>query len=239
MRIFLSLIVMLCTLTSVQAADIAFPELTGRVVDQAGLLDVSAKAQLEQKLADYERESSNQIVVVTLTTLQGQPIEDYGYKLGRHWQLGQKERNNGAILLVVPSERQVRIEVGYGLEPVLTDAASRIIIERIILPHFREKDIAGGITAGVDAMIAATRGEFQGLPQKTTPAEDSAISIGGFIFLLLLIWMMRRATRGGYSSGLSLLPLILSSGGGYSGSQGSGFGGGGGSFGGGGASGRW
>ena len=104
---------------------LTFPQLTGRVVDEAGVLDLAAKAELERKLAEFETKTTGQLVVVTLKSLQGTSIEDYGYQLGRHWGIGQKEKNSGALLIVVPSERKVRIEVGYGLEGQLTDAVSQ------------------------------------------------------------------------------------------------------------------
>ncbi len=234
--LFFLLAFMACS--GARAADITFPELTGRVVDVADILDAGTRVRLEKELGDYERETSNQFVVVTLPSLQGQAIEEYGYKLGRHWQIGQKQRNNGALLIVVPNERRVRIEVGYGLEPVLTDAVTRLIIERAILPRFRTQDYAGGITTGLEAMMKAAAGEFQGLPQK--PAAEGTMTSGGWlVFLLLLFWMMRRSGRGRYGSGLFWLPLILGSRGGYGGEQSDRFDGGGGGFGGGGASGRW
>src|SRR5215510_9002444 len=93
-----------------------FPRLTGRVVDEAGILDPQTKAALEQKLADFEAKTTGQFVVVTLKSLQGTSIEDYGYQLGRAWGIGQKDKNSGVLLIVAPNERKVRIEVGYGLE---------------------------------------------------------------------------------------------------------------------------
>src|SRR5262245_55483447 len=98
------------------AYTLTFPALTGRVVDEAGILDPATKAALEQKLSDFETKTTGQLVVVTLKSLQGTSIEDYGYQLGRHWQIGQKEKNTGALLIVAPNERKVRVEVGYGFE---------------------------------------------------------------------------------------------------------------------------
>jgi uncharacterized protein len=106
----------------VQAAAPSFPPLTGRVVDAANVLSAQAKGELTQKLAALETKTARQLVVVTLPSLQGYEIEDYGYQLGRAWGIGQKSSNNGALFIVVPPERRVRIEVGYGLEPILTDA---------------------------------------------------------------------------------------------------------------------
>src|SRR5262245_58918825 len=111
----------LLLIASVGAAlALTFPQLTGRVVDEAGVLDGATRASLEQKLAAFETKTTGQIVVVTLKSLQGTSIEDYGYQLGRHWGIGQKDKNSGALLIVVPSERKVRIEVGYGFESQLT-----------------------------------------------------------------------------------------------------------------------
>ena len=137
------------------AVALTFPELTGRVVDEAGILDPATRSALEQKLAEFEAKTTGQIVVVTPKSLEGTSIEDYGYQLGRHWGIGQKEKNSGALLIVAPNERKVRIEVGYGLEGTLTDAVSRLIIENSILPRFRANDFAGGVRRGVDDMIQA------------------------------------------------------------------------------------
>src|SRR5262245_26912992 len=140
---------------SVSADALTFPELTGRVVDDAGILDPATNAALERKLADFETKTTGQLVVVTLKSLQGTSIEDYGYQLGRHWQIGQKDKNTGALLIVAPNERKVRIEVGYGFEGTLTDAVSKLIIENSIIPRLRANDCAGGIGRGVDDIIQA------------------------------------------------------------------------------------
>jgi uncharacterized protein len=134
---------------------VTFPELTGRVVDEAGILDPTTKTALERKLSDFEAKTTGQIVVVTLKSLRGTSIEDYGYQLGRHWRIGQKEKNTGALLIVAPNERKVRIEVGYGFEGTLTDAVSKLIIENSIVPRLRANDFAGGIGRGVDDIIQA------------------------------------------------------------------------------------
>src|ERR1700744_2367745 len=105
-----------------------FPPLTGRVVDDAHVLSPEVQAQLTQKLTDLEQRTSRQLVVVTLPSLQGYEIEDYGYQLGRAWGIGQKKLNNGALFIIAPKEHRVRIEVGYGLEGVLTDALSSVIL---------------------------------------------------------------------------------------------------------------
>ncbi|MHB8550584.1 MAG: TPM domain-containing protein, partial [Acidiferrobacterales bacterium] len=132
----------------------AFPALTGPVVDDARLLSPQVRQALEQKLLDYARHTSNQVVVVTLPSLHGYPIDEYGYQLGRHWGIGQKGKNNGALLVVDAGGKKVRIEVGYGLEGTLTDAASFEIIHNLIVPRFKKGDYAGGIVAGTDAIMS-------------------------------------------------------------------------------------
>src|SRR3982751_6011261 len=130
-----------------------FPALTGRVVDDAHILSDATRANLDQKLAALERTNSRQLVVVTLPSLQGYEISDYGYQLGRAWGIGQKTLNNGILLIVAPTEHKTRIEVGYGLEPIVTDAFSSVVIQTQILPKFRSGDFNGGVEAGVDALI--------------------------------------------------------------------------------------
>jgi uncharacterized protein len=135
-----------------------FPALTGRVVDEANLLDPAQEAALTAKLEALETRTKRQFVVATLNSLQGYDIADYGYQLGRHWAIGQdgngeSEKDNGAILIIAPNERKLRIEVGYGLEPVLTDGFSSSVIRNDITPLFKSGDFAGGINVGVDKII--------------------------------------------------------------------------------------
>jgi uncharacterized protein len=218
------------------------------VVDDAHLLDTGTTAGIDAKLAALEQKTGDQLVVVTLPTLQGHEIEDYGYQLGRAWGIGQKGKNNGALLIIAPNEHRVRIEVGYGLEGTLTDAISRLIIENSILPRLRANDYAGGISRGVDDIIQVLGGDaadFQRrAAERATPqpnTTDYAQLIWVLIFLgfwLFLAFRPRRRVGG--------MPWIIPMGGGWSspgwgggGFSGGGFSGGGGSFGGGGASGRW
>jgi len=138
-----------------------FPNLSGRVVDEADLLSSVTESQLTRTLADHEASTTNQVVVVTVSSLQGYTIEDYGYQLGRHWGIGQAKRNNGVLLIVAPKERKVRIEVGYGLEGTLTDALSHNIIQSVILPQFRQNNYETGIERGVSAILAALQGTYK------------------------------------------------------------------------------
>jgi uncharacterized protein len=234
------------------AAEPNFPALTGRVVDDAHILDAGARAGIERKLADFETKSGRQVVVATLPSLQGYEIEDYGYRLGRQWGIGQKGSNNGAVLIVAPNERRVRIEVGYGLEGTLTDAVSRLIIENGILPRFRVGDFSGGIQRGVDDIIQVLSGDSEDFKRRANardrgPAGPQDLGQFAWVAIILGLWLffafrsLKRGRRG------SALPWIIPmggrwGGGGFSGGGGfggGGFSGGGGSFGGGGASGRW
>ena len=236
---------------------LTFPALTGRVVDEAGILDPAAKAALEQKLADFETKTTGQLVVVTLKSLQGTSIEDYGYQLGRHWQIGQKGKNSGAILIVAPNERKVRIEVGYGLEGTLTDAVSKLIIENSIIPRLRANDFAGGIGRGVDDIIQAASTdseEWKARARQRSDNEPDLLDVLALLFFLLIFFMIvssvARRGRGSTQTGAGPRrgargPIIVGIPGSWgplgspwSGGSG-GFGGGGGSFGGGGASGSF
>lgn len=155
------LLLLTAWLTPAAAAAPDFPQLSGRVVDQGGLLGNADIDRLTRRLAAHEQTTSNQLVVVTLNSLQGYDIEEYGYQLGRHWGIGQGKLNNGVLLIVAPTERKVRIEVGYGLEGDLPDALAHQIIQRDILPRFKKRDYAGGISQGVDAIIAAINGSYR------------------------------------------------------------------------------
>jgi uncharacterized protein len=154
------------------AAEPKFPVLSGRVVDDANILNPSTTMELRGMLADHERATGEQVVVVTLDSLQGYSIETYGYQLGRHWGIGQKGKNNGAILIVAPKERKVRIEVGYGLEGTLTDAISRVIIDRSIVPYFRTGDFNTGVRAGVISILRVLGGN----PTETAEQPASPVT---------------------------------------------------------------
>jgi uncharacterized protein len=227
-------------------AAVTFPPLTGRVVYDAHVLSAQTQADLNTKLAALEQKTGDQLVVVTLPSLQGLEIEDYGYQLGRAWGIGEKGKNNGAILIVAPTEHKVRIEVGYGLEPVLTDALSSVILQEQVLPKFRGGDVEGGVVAGTDAIIAQldldpaqAQAANQAAAQQPAKHPNPIPVILLLIFVFFVIGSLFR--RGG--GGLWALPfMFMGGGGGGSGgfsSGGGGFSGGGGSFGGGGASGGW
>jgi uncharacterized protein len=228
-----------------------FPALSGRVVDQAGLLAPDRRAALEAKLTAHEDRTTDQIVVATVRSLEGHEIEDYANRLFRHWQLGQREKNNGALLLVAPNERKVRIEVGYGLEGALTDALSKVIIATAVAPRFRQGDFAGGIDAGIDAMLSILTGDAEEWQRRAEVRDDERTALDPvlvFILLLVLLYVVSRAMRAGSGAapyhrrrrgGWVVIPGGAGWGGGGGWSGGGGFSGGGGSSGGGGASGSW
>ena len=138
------------------AADL--PALTGRVVDNAGIIDAATEAALTQKLADFETKGSDQIVVATIPSLDGEEIEPYATRLFRFWKLGQANENNGVLLLVALNDRKMRIEVGYGLEGTLTNLQSKRIIENDMMPAFRAGDFSGGISKAVDDIVMVLEG---------------------------------------------------------------------------------
>ena len=256
LRVLLPLLALLAA-PAVAASGPDFPALSGRVVDAADILPPAEENALTAKLAALEAQTGNQLVIATIPDLQGYVIEDYGYQLGRAWGLGQTKINNGAMLLIAPRERKVRIEVGYGLEPVLTDALSSIIVQQRILPAFRAGDLPGGIADGADAIIEqlglppdqAAAIAAQAAEQPREGGEADGPGIGGFIwFIILLVWIILAGSRRGRRRGLGglgwfILGSLLNSGGrgggGGNWGGGGGFSGGGGSFGGGGSSGGW
>jgi uncharacterized protein len=248
-RAILTVVALLCLTAVGVAQTLTFPILTGRVVDDAGLLSPGDRATLTASLADLEAKTTDQLVVVTLKSLQGTAIEDYGYQLGRQWKIGQKDKDSGVLLIVASSERKVRIEVGYGLEGTLTDAATRLIIENAILPAFRTGDFAGGIKKGADQIIQLLRADAGSTPPAragTSPATGTSGNMPVWLVIVLgvggvglLIYCA--VTGGAACRGLMQILFIvaLSGRGGSSRGRSSSFSGGGGSFGGGGSSGSW
>ena len=251
---------LLCSFSA--EAEPRFPTLTGRVVDEASLLPPVDAVQLNSDLEALEKKSSDQLVVATFQSLQGYPIEDFGYQLGRAWRIGQGGVNNGVLLIVAPNERKVRIEIGRGLEPQLTDAMSSLIIQNAILPAFRRGDWAGGIKAGVRDITDVMLGDAEAVKQRLASGSRRTTGIDWNGILTLLFWaivvtlvlysqyqqsrqlpatMTGRRRQGGYAD-----PIIVPGGwggsghwGGSGGGDSGGFSGGGGDFGGGGSSGSW
>jgi uncharacterized protein len=232
-------------LLSVPAFALEVPERPeGRVTDHTGTLSQNEIAALEQKLAAFERETTNQTAVLLIPSLEGDNLEDYSIRLAEKWKIGQKGKNNGVILLVVKNERRLRIEVGYGLEGAIPDALAGFIIRNDIAPQFKAGQFYGGIDAGITAIMAATKGEYKA-PRKR---ERRARAMPWFPFLPFILFFGVAAVanliarkrhyhsggRHGWTTGGGFF------GGGFSGGEsGGGFSGGGGDFGGGGASGDW
>lgn len=234
----LALLGLLLAGATVALAALVFPTMTGRVVDTAQLIDAQTAAQLSQMLEAHEQATGEQVVVVTLPNLQGTSIEDYGYQLGRFWGVGQKGKDNGALLIVARDDHKVRIEVGYGLEERLTDAQSSVIINQILTPAFKAGNFAGGISQAVQAMIQVLGGNPLAEPAADNGSGDAVQNMVYLALFLIFIfmnmlWGRGRGGGGGFIGGMG----GFGSGGSRSG--GGGFSGGGGSFGGGGASGNW
>jgi uncharacterized protein len=188
------------------------PYLAGRVNDQAKLLDDGFESQLEERLRLLEEETGAQVAVLTISTLEGDPLEDFSMRVVETWKLGREDADDGVLILVARDERRMRIEVGYGLEGVLTDAQSGRIIDHLMAPRFREGDFNGGIGAAVDAVSSAIRGEPVDLPERRTSSEG--FNPGSFIFLLIFglpFINIALAARGaaGWIVGIFLTPFFF------------------------------
>lgn len=234
--IIFTLLVLIVSLSA-----LSFPKLTGRVVDEANIFSSSEETQLTSLLVGLEKDSDIQAVVVSVKSLDGYDVADYTIRLAEEWKIGSKANDNGLILLVAPNERDVRIEVGYGLEHKLTDGMSGYIIRKDIIPNFRSGSYFSGVKAGLitvnNVMTGKTSISQQDI-QRSRESEKKGSSIGYIIFLIIISILFRGR----------LFPMLLFGsmlGGGRGGRGGSGFGGGGGfsggggGFGGGGASGSW
>lgn len=247
------LIVCLLWCLAAPAAEVMPPKPAQYFNDYAGVVPTPAARQMNERLAAFERETSSQIVVAVFPKMESpSSIEDYTVRIAKFWQVGQKDKRNGAVLFVFIQERKLRIEVGYGLEGVLPDALCKRIISDTITPRFRGGDYAAGLAAGVDAMIAAAKGEYKGTGRTVAERSNGWVPIavlGVFaLFIIMFIRLVTRASRGsvygrgGYRRSSSWnwsVGGFSSGGGGGSSDSGSSFSGGGGDFGGGGASGSW
>ncbi|MEO6359355.1 MAG: TPM domain-containing protein [Sphingomicrobium sp.] len=237
-----------------------FPPLTGRVVDQAGLLRPEQVVDLTSKSQALEAQTGRQFVVATVKSLEGRTIEDYGYRLGRTWAIGDKKKDDGVILLVAPNEKKVRIETGYGARVFLTDAISSVIIRDTIVPRFKAGDMGGGVIAGADQIVKTmqlSQADAARFDQQAKAAQQQRqghrgdkgggfpFTLIAFLFFFVLLPMMKRAgghryrARRGGDGGISPWVVLwgLNALGNASRSSGSGWGGGGGDWGGGGGGG--
>ncbi len=177
-----------------------YPELTGQIIDNANLLNAEDRAAVLAELQSLEGKSTDQVAVVTVKSLDGYAIEDYGIGLARKWQIGQRDKDNGILLIVAPNERKVRIEVGRRLEPVMTDTMSKIIITNAMLPKFRRGDYSGGIRDGVRDIKDVLLGDAEAVKDRAkggrTPANDPTAIIHLIIFaaiIALIFWQMKKA----------------------------------------------
>jgi uncharacterized protein len=224
------------------------PALTGRVTDLAGMMSPAARARVEAVLADLERSDSTQVAVLTVPSLEGDSLEEFSLKVAEKWGLGQKGRDNGALVLAAKAERKLRIEVGYGLEGRLTDLLAGRIIDGVMTPRFKAGDFDAGFIAGAEAVAQAVRGEFKADPKSRNKGGGGL----GFFALLLVFGVLAvmsrlgglaRPTSGVRRAAYGASPFLFLPGGfgrgGGGGFGGGGFGGGGGGFGGGGSSGGW
>lgn len=225
-------LVLLLALVAGAAGAQTYPKFTGFVVDAANVLPPEVERDLTAKLDDVYRQTKRQLVVATIPDLQGYPIEDYGVGLIRTWGVGLRDVNNGAILIVAPNDRKVRVEVGYSLEPILTDAFSATVINNDIVPRFKAGDLPGGVTAGADALIRQLRAS----PEEAQARRDAAIEefnrtrrtaarqgggvpvsliFWGFILLFVILPLLRGRGRSGgygrrYRGGVDpSLPIVL------------------------------
>lgn len=257
-------LVLTAVLLVVVAVAAELPALTGRVVDNAGIINAEAERTLTERLAAFERESSDQIVVATISSLNGEAIEPYANRLFRTWELGQAGENNGVLLLVALNDRKMRIEVGYGLEGTLTDLHSKLIIENTLVPAFRAGDFSGGIAKAIDDVIMVLQGNAAELEARARRNRETGSDVDWPAVLFFIVW--GAFFFGGFA--MAILPPIFGrkigpgrykwlgmevhyggsgrrpsrggrSSGGWSSGGGGGFSGGGGSSGGGGASGSW
>jgi uncharacterized protein len=252
-RCGLAFVLLVCVSLHGYAAEVIPPKPAGYFNDYAGVVSKEAALRFNEQLAQFERDTSNQIWVVVYPKMQSDSdIADYTYRVKDSWHVGQKGRNNGAVLFVFVNDHKMRIETGYGLEGALPDITCRDIIANVIAPRFKENNYEAGLAAGIASMLQAVRGEYTGSGKtalerngQKSPRSGGIILFIVFVILLILVSRAGRKRRGyGYSSGGG--PFVGGWGGGgggwSSGSSGGGFSGsfgGGGMGGGGGASGSW
>ena len=241
-------------LGSLRAAEVIPPAPRDHFNDYAGIVSADTAQSLDAELTQFERDTSNQIVVAIYPHMQSDSsIEDYTVRVAQSWGVGQKGKKNGAVLFIFSQDHKLYIQVGYGLEGVLPDALSKEIIANEITPRFRAGDYTGGVTAGVHALIAATRGEYHGTGRSVADGRGrgqfSPVQVLALLFVFGMFILVRwSALRNRGSAVYGRNGRVIFPGGGWSGGGGSfggggggggSFSGGGGSFGGGGAGGSW
>lgn len=234
---------LICLLLPLNAAALEVPKLNGYVNDLAGVISPGTELKIESFLRGFESSDSTQLMILTIEALEGESLEDYSLRVAETWKVGQKGKDNGALLLIAKQDRQMRIEVGYGLEGRLTDLLAGRIIDNEIKPRFQAGDFDGGVIAGVTAMAEAVRGEYRGTG--STGQKKKRNPWGSLALLLFLgpgLMLLGGGRRGRHRRGGFWIGGLGGGGfggGGRGGGFGGGFGGGGGGFGGGGSSGGW
>lgn len=238
MRRFILYVLMLLLLP-LNVVALEVPKLSGYVNDLAGVISPETELKIERFLRSFEGSDSTQLVVLTIDSLAGDALEEYSLRVVESWKIGQKGKDNGALLLIVKQERKMRIEVGYGLEGKLTDLLAGRIIDNEIKPRFQVGDFDGGVIAGVASMAEAVRGEYQGTG--STARKKKRNPLGSLALLLFLGPGLMLLGGGGRRGRHRRSGFWIGGLGGFGGGGGGGggFGGGGGGFGGGGASGGW
>lgn len=212
MKLMVKLFLLLGFISSFIVAEPTFPNLSGRVVDNASLLSSSKAQELTTLLKEHEDKTTNQIVIVTLKSLQGYEIAEYGYQLGRHWGIGQKGKDNGILLIIAPNERKVRIEVGYGLEGVVTDKIAYDIIQEKIIPFFKNKDYSEGIEQGTYAILQALDGTYVIVENSKVSQEvsgDNEDYFGVFLFVVFILSIVVEVIISDISSSKRLLISVI------------------------------
>jgi uncharacterized protein len=242
------------TLVTLRAFALQVPSLEGRINDRAQLLSQATEQKLTERLVAYEKTTGHQLAILTIPSLEGDPLEDFSIRVVEAWKLGKKSKDDGVLVLVVSKDRKMRIEVGYGLEGELTDAAAGRIVRDVMAPRFRSGDYEGGIVAAVDAVIAKTGGQATTAPAPSDPLRSAQPTRPLSVLGRIVLFLFKFAFFGIFGFAILIVFLINSFGGrrsggmffggGYGGGTGGGFGGGGfsgggGGFGGGGASGSW
>jgi uncharacterized protein len=189
---FLSLLAMLVRVPSACALDV--PQLTGRINDLAGMISPEVEADLDTRLAELEQKESTQIVILTVPSLEGDPIEDFSIRVAEAWKIGQKGVDNGVLFLVSRDDREVRIEVGYGLEGRMTDLLAGRIVDSDVVPLFRAGQFDAGFRKGVESIILAVQGEYRAAPVKE---KKGTPSLGLLVLVILFIYFISQISRGG------------------------------------------
>jgi uncharacterized protein len=210
-RVSLVLLLVLLPLAWALAKDV--PPLTGRVNDTANLIPLDQRQRIEAQLAQFEQQTGDQVSVLTVDSLDGEEIADYANKVGRAWGLGQKGKDNGALLLVSKNDRKMRIEVGYGLEPVLTDLQTSVIQNQVIIPYFKKGDFGGGIEAGVSAILSTIQGKaVEPAPEAQPSGGDGESSwLGILVFGLFALgpFILNAIRSGSWIVYLVMLPILF------------------------------